>query len=244
MLIPALDILDGNVVRLYQGDYSQVTPFGGDALARFQAYAEAGARYLHLVDLSGARDASARQWNSLKQLIGNSPLPIQVGGGVRSLDDAQALLALGAARVVVGSLAIRQPEQVALWLNELGPQQLVLALDVRFDGNHWLPASDGWQQQAEQSLDELLAFYLAHGARHFLITDIHRDGTLAGANAPLYQRLCAQYPGIQLQASGGVATLDELPELKAAGVAGVILGKSLLAGRFSLADALQCWEDN
>ncbi|WP_341503599.1 HisA/HisF-related TIM barrel protein [Gallaecimonas sp. GXIMD4217] len=243
MLIPALDILDGQVVRLFKGDYDQVTPFGADALARFNAYAEAGAGYLHLVDLSGARDARARQWHSLETLIGNSPLPIQVGGGVRSLADARALLALGADRVVVGSLAIRAPEQVAGWLAEQDPDRLVLALDVRFDGRDWYPASDGWRQPAEQSLDALLAFYAKRGARHLLITDIDRDGTLAGANTELYQRLCDQYPGLAIQASGGVAALTELPALKRAGVAGVILGKSLLSGRFDLGEALQCWQE-
>ena len=243
MLIPALDILDGQVVRLFKGDYQQVTRYDHDPAQRFAAYAAAGARYLHLVDLSGARDANARQWPQLKEVIAQAPCPVQVGGGVRSLDDVRQLLALGADRVVVGSLAIKAPDTVARWLRELGSDQLVLALDVRFDGDDWFPASHGWLEKAEQNLDSLLAFYLAEGARHFLITDIDKDGTLSGANSALYQQLTDAYPAMALQASGGVASLAELPALKAAGVSGVILGKSLLDGKFSLKEAQQCWQN-
>ncbi|WKE64421.1 1-(5-phosphoribosyl)-5-[(5-phosphoribosylamino)methylideneamino] imidazole-4-carboxamide isomerase [Gallaecimonas kandeliae] len=243
MLIPALDILDGQVVRLFKGDYGQVTRYGDDPGARFAAYAQAGARYLHLVDLSGARNAAERQWAALREVIGQSPLPLQVGGGVRCFEDVQQLLALGAERVVVGSLAIKHPALVAGWLDALGPEKLVLALDVRFDGHDWYPASHGWQEKAEQNLDSLLAYFMDAGARHFLITDIDRDGTLGGANAELYANLTRRYPGMALQASGGVASLAELPALKAAGVKGVILGKSLLDGKFTLEEALSCWQN-
>lgn len=243
MLIPALDILDGQVVRLFKGDYGQVTRYGADPAERFAAYAHAGAQYFHLVDLSGARNAAERQWSALRDVIRQSPLPLQVGGGVRCFEDVQQLLALGADRVVVGSLAIKNPSLVAGWLDALGPEKLVLALDVRFDGNDWYPASHGWLEKAEQNLDSLLAFFMENGAKHFLITDIDRDGTLTGANADLYAALTGRYPGIALQASGGVACLAELPRLKAAGVQGVILGKSLLDGKFTLEEASACWQN-
>lgn len=242
MIIPALDLMDGGVVRLHQGDFAQRTDYAPHPLAQAQAYAEAGAPLLHIVDLDGARDPARRQLGLLRELAGLG-VPLQVGGGIREERDAEELLALGVARVVVGSLAAREPARVAGWLRDYGAERVVAALDLAPQpGGGWRPMTHGWERSGPHGLDELLHTLGAAGLKHVLCTDISRDGTLGGANAGLYRELAAAWPGVGFQASGGVAQLSELPALRAAGAAGVILGKSLLAGRFTAQQALAAWE--
>lgn len=244
MIIPAIDLINGKTVRLYQGSYAQTTEYSQSPLALRDLYAQAGASLLHLVDLSGAKNAAERQLPLLKQLMQNSPLPVQVGGGVRTEADVAQLLEAGASRVVIGSLAIREPELVATWLKRYGGERLVLALDVsiRPDGAKTLP-SHGWIEQSQLTLEALLDGYFQENARHVLCTDISKDGTLKGPNQALYQEMSARYPGILWQASGGVGSLDDIRALKPTGAAGVILGRALLEGKFTVQEAIQCWQN-
>ena len=197
-----------------------------------------------MVDLSGAKDASKRQLPLLKQLMHASPLHIQVGGGVRSEQDVVDLLDAGAGRVVIGSLAIRQPERVQGWVQKYGGEHIVLALDVAINanGDKTLP-SHGWIEQSNITLEQVLDGYLSAGAKHVLCTDISKDGTLSGSNVQLYKELAAKYPQIAWQASGGIGKLDDIRALIGSGIAGVILGRSLLEGKFTLAEALACWQN-
>lgn len=244
MMIPAIDLIDGKVVRLYQGRYDNTTEYDFSPLTLRNQYASSGAHWLHIVDLSGAKDASKRQLTLLKQLMDASPLHIQVGGGVRSEQDVTDLLDAGAGRVVIGSLAIRQPELVQNWVRKYGGEQIVLALDVAINanGDKTLP-SHGWIEQSNITLEQVLDGYINAGARHVLCTDISKDGTLSGANVRLYKELAAQYPQIQWQASGGIGKLDDIRALIGSGVAGVILGRSLLEGKFTLEEAIACWQN-
>ncbi|WP_337880845.1 1-(5-phosphoribosyl)-5-[(5-phosphoribosylamino)methylideneamino]imidazole-4-carboxamide isomerase [Rheinheimera sp.] len=244
MIIPAIDLIHGKTVRLYQGSYDQTTEYSQSPLQLRDLYAEAGAGLLHLVDLTGAKNAADRQLPLLKQLMQNAPLPVQVGGGVRSEADVEQLLEAGASRVVVGSVAIRQPELVSDWLRQYGGERIVLALDVviRADGAKTLP-SHGWIEQSELTLEQLLDCYLSSGARHVLCTDISKDGTLQGPNLALYSEVAARYPHIVWQASGGVGALSDISALKPTGVGGVILGRALLEGKFTVQEAIQCWQD-
>lgn len=244
MIIPAIDLIDGQTVRLYQGSYDQTTQYAQTPFELRDLYANAGAGVLHLVDLSGAKDASKRQLALLKQLMADTPLPIQVGGGVRTEQDVIDLLTAGASRVVIGSLAIRQPALVQQWLQSYGGDRIVLALDVAINaqGDKTLP-SHGWIEASTITLEQVLDGFIAAGAKHVLCTDISRDGTLQGPNVALYQELAASYPQIQCQASGGVGNLDHIRSLRGSGVAGVILGRALLEGKFSIAEAIQCWQN-
>ena len=244
MMIPAIDLIDGKVVRLYQGRYDATTEYEFSPLQLRNNYASAGADWLHVVDLSGAKDASKRQLPLLKQLMHASPLHIQVGGGVRSEQDVVDLLDAGAGRVVIGSLAIRQPELVQGWVQKYGGEHIVLALDVAINANgeKTLP-SHGWIEQSNITLEQVLDGYLSAGAKHVLCTDISKDGTLSGSNVQLYKELAAKYPQIAWQASGGIGKLDDIRALIGSGVAGVILGRSLLEGKFTLAEALACWQN-
>ncbi len=242
MMIPAIDLIGGQVVRLFQGDYQQKTNYTYSPKERQQAYAKAGAKVMHFVDLDGAKDSSQRQLDTLKDLVKHPEMIIQVGGGVRCEADVKQLLTLGADRVVIGSLAIKQPELVSQWLTTYGSEKIVLALDIKIDqqGNKTLP-THGWIKDSGVNLEQLLAQYQNAGIKHVLCTDISKDGTLTGTNVELYQELCQNYPEIQWQASGGIGSLEDIKALIPTGVSGVILGRSLLEGKFTLEEAIACW---
>ena len=242
MMIPAIDLIDGEVVRLFQGDYQQKTNYQYTAKERQNAYANAGATTMHFVDLDGAKDSDKRQLTLLKTLVKHDTMTIQVGGGVRCKNDVTQLLDLGADRVVIGSLAIKQPKRVQQWITEFGGKKIVLALDVKIDenGNKTLP-THGWIKDSGVNLESLIDNYIQAGLIHVLCTDISRDGTLQGSNVAMYQELCQQYPQIKWQASGGIGSLDDIKALIPTGVSGVILGRSLLEGKFTLEEAIACW---
>jgi len=244
VIIPAIDLIQGKTVRLYQGSYDKTTEYQQTPLQLRDLYAEAGAGLLHLVDLTGAKNAADRQLELLTSLMKNAPLPVQVGGGVRTAADVKQLLAAGASRVVVGSVAIREPETVQGWLRTYGSDKIVLALDVAINakGDKTLP-SHGWIEESTITLEQVLDGFIAAGAKHVLCTDISKDGTLQGPNVALYAELVQKYPQIQWQASGGVGSLADIKALKPTGVAGVILGRALLEGKFTAEEAMQCWQD-
>ncbi|WP_127021123.1 1-(5-phosphoribosyl)-5-[(5-phosphoribosylamino)methylideneamino]imidazole-4-carboxamide isomerase [Rheinheimera mangrovi] len=244
MIIPAIDLIQGKTVRLYQGSYDKTTEYQQTPLQLRDLYAKAGAGILHLVDLTGAKNAADRQLELLTTLMKNAPLPVQVGGGVRTAADVEQLLAAGASRVVVGSVAIREPETVQGWLRTYGGDKIVLALDVSINakGDKTLP-SHGWIEESTITLEQVLDGFIAAGAQHVLCTDISKDGTLQGPNVALYAELVQKYPQIQWQASGGVGSLADIKALKPTGVAGVILGRALLEGKFTVEEAIQCWQD-
>ena len=165
-------------------------------------------------------------------------MAIQAGGGVREEADVQRLFDAGVQRVVLGSVAIRDPARVADWLAKFGAERLTLALDTRHAEGRWVLPSAGWTEVEARTLDELAPWYAARGARHLLCTDIDRDGMLAGFNLDLYRHLAASVPQLALQASGGVRSLDDIRAARDAGAKAVILGRALLDGRFTVAEAL------
>lgn len=244
MIIPALDLIDGTVVRLHQGDYAKQRDYGNAPLPRLQDYAAQGASLLHLVDLTGAKEPSRRQIPLLKKLVAGVDVPVQVGGGVRSEEDVAALLEAGVARVVVGSTAVTSPEKVKAWFRRFGGDQLVLALDVRIDnqGNKQVAVS-GWQENSGVTLEALVETYQPVGLKHVLCTDISRDGTLAGSNVSLYQEICVRWPEVAFQSSGGIGSLNDIAALRDTGVRGVIVGRALLEGKFTVKEAIQCWQN-
>lgn len=238
---PALDIRDGRVVRLAQGDYARETRYGDDPLPRALAFAQAGARWMHLVDLDAARAGGYTLAGLLGQITRVAGVQVQTGGGVRSRDDVARILDAGAGRVVVGSLAVREPRTVAAWLAEFGGERITVALDTRRDAaGAWRLPVHGWTEDAGATLDALLPGYLHAGLRHLLCTDIARDGMLSGPNLALYAHLRALAPGVAVQASGGVRDAHDVQTTREAGCAGAVLGRALLEGRLRLADALAC----
>lgn len=244
MIIPALDLIDGKVVRLHQGDYGQQRDYGSDPLPRLQGYEAQGAQVLHLVDLTGAKDPAKRQIPLLQKLLAGVSVPVQVGGGVRTEEDVAALLQAGVARVVIGSTAVKSPEKVQQWFKRFGADALVLALDVRIDeAGRKQVAVSGWQENSGVTLEALVEAYLPFGLKHVLCTDISRDGTLAGSNVALYEEVCARYPQVAFQSSGGIGELNDIRALRGTGVQGVIVGRALLEGKFTVTEAIQCWQN-
>ena len=242
MIIPAIDLIGGCVVRLHQGDYGARRDYGEDPLARLQRYQASGAQLLHIVDLTGAKDPKARQIPLLRELLGNLSIPVQTGGGIRSADDVRSLLDAGAARVVVGSAAVKRTDEVAGWMKTFGADKLVLALDVRINkaGNAEVAVS-GWQENSGVLMDDLIRAFEPAGLRYVLTTDISKDGTLAGPNTALYAKLAQTFPNIDFQASGGIGSLDDIRAVSHTGAAGVIVGRALLEGKFTLEEAIECW---
>ena len=242
MIIPAIDLIDGKVVRLYQGDYGQQTTFDLSPLAQLQSYQDQGAKWLHIVDLTGAKEPAKRQTTLIAKLTAGLSANIQVGGGIRTEEQVAELLSLGVKRVVIGSLAIKEPELVKGWFNKFGSEAICLALDVNINqSGEKIVAVSGWQSGGGKSLESIVEDFSQVGLKHALVTDISRDGTLTGANTALYRELSSRYPDIAWQASGGIATLEDVAAVRDSGAAGIIIGKALLINQFNVAEAIQCW---
>jgi phosphoribosylformimino-5-aminoimidazole carboxamide ribotide isomerase len=240
-LIPAIDLLGGRCVRLLRGDFGAVTEYERDPIELASAYRAAGARRLHVVDLDGARTGNPANTAIIRRLAGDKSMAVQVGGGIRTLAAATALLAAGAERVVVGSIAVDEPDTVLDWLADLGVDRLVLAFDVTLEEASGDPivVTHGWTRSSGRSLWELMDRYCSADARHFLCTDVRRDGTLAGANNQLYADCVQRYPAARIMASGGLSSASDIPALARTGVAAAITGKALLDGRLSLEELRQ-----
>ncbi|MCL1045924.1 1-(5-phosphoribosyl)-5-[(5-phosphoribosylamino)methylideneamino]imidazole-4-carboxamide isomerase [Shewanella electrodiphila] len=242
MIIPAIDLIDGQVVRLYQGDYQQKTTFDLSPLAQLQSYEAQGAKLLHIVDLTGAKDPEKRQIKLISELAAGLNTDIQVGGGIRSEQQVKELLDIGVKRVVIGSLAVKEPELVKSWFVKYGSDAICLALDVNInEQGEKIVAVSGWQTGGGKSLESLVSEFDTVGLKHALVTDISRDGTLQGANTDLYQELASTYPEINWQASGGIATLDDVAAVRNSKANGIIIGKALLIENFTVAEAIACW---
>ncbi|MGL4860165.1 MAG: 1-(5-phosphoribosyl)-5-[(5-phosphoribosylamino)methylideneamino]imidazole-4-carboxamide isomerase [Enterobacteriaceae bacterium] len=244
MIIPAIDLIEGRVVRLHQGDYAQQRHYDDDPLTSLQEYQRQGAQVLHLVDLSGAKEPKARQITLLRRLLAGVTIPVQVGGGIRTEEEISTMLEAGARRVVIGSTAVKQPQLVQQWFERYGAEALVLALDVRINeqGVRHIAVS-GWQEESPATLEQMLDHYLPFGLKHVLCTDISRDGTLHGSNVQLYKEISQRYPQIALQSSGGIGALSDIADLRPTGVSGVIVGRALLDGNFTLTEAISCWQN-
>lgn len=241
IIYPAIDLRGGRVVRLTEGKFDQEKSYGDDPLAVAKDFAASGATWLHVVDLDGAKDPAKRQTALVQKLTRESGLRMQTGGGIRDESQIAALLEAGAQRVIVGSLAAKQPELVRGWLKKFGAEKIILSPDVRLDADGTpRVAAAGWQESTGVALDDFLNGFLAAGLIHILCTDISRDGKLTGPNSALYARLVKKFPALQIQASGGVSSLDDLRVLKTTGSAGAIVGRALYEKKFTLKEALAC----
>ena len=238
---PAIDVREGRVVRLAQGDYARQTRYERDPLETARRYASQGATWLHLVDLDAARAGGYTLVPLLREICAFTGLKVQTGGGVRVRDDVARILAAGAARVVIGSLAVKAPERVLEWIAEFGVDRITVALDCRQDeAGIWSLPVHGWTETAASTLDVLAVRYADAGLEHLLSTDIARDGMLSGPNEDLYAHLRTIAPRLRVQASGGVREVADVAAAKAQGCAGIVLGRALLEGKLDLEEALAC----
>lgn len=236
IVYPAIDLMDGRCVRLAQGRFDEATVYSDDPAEALARFAEAGARWVHMVDLDGAKAGRPVQHDLLAQLSASAPVKLQVAGGFRDATSVAAALDAGASRVVIGSLAVRDPEAVRAIIAEHGGDRVVLALDVNIVGGMPMVATAGWTQTSGRTLYDIASEYI--DGRHLLVTDISRDGMMLGPNLPLVREAAGRVRRMGLQASGGVASTADIVALAQAGAAGVVIGKALWEGRIDLAEAI------
>ncbi len=233
-LIPALDIIDGQCVRLTQGDYGRQTTYSGSPVAIARGFEEAGAERLHLVDLDGAKGGGIVNHQVLADIKAGTGLTVDFGGGIKGDRDIQCAFDQGADQVTVGSVAVKEPERALAWLAYYGGEALILGADLR--GRK--VATSGWKEESDTDVYEFLEYYGRAGMKCCICTDIARDGMLEGPALELYADLLRAFPHLQLIASGGVGNLDHLRQLNETGVHGVIIGKALHEGRFTFEEAM------
>ncbi len=233
--IPAIDLIDGQVVRLFQGDYAKQTSYSRDPLTYAKEISDSGLEYLHLVDLSGAKEGRLVHDQLMSELVKQTGLKVDFGGGVKTKEDVECLLNSGANQVVIGSLCVKEPETVVSWLQEFGTERFLLALDT--DGFNL--KINGWQDKSGVTLEQTMNYFKKFEGLTILTTDIRRDGTGQGPSVDLYLDLVVQFPKQRWIASGGVETLDDLVELRKVGCYGCVIGKALLDGKISLYELKQ-----
>ncbi len=238
-LFPAIDLKGGQCVRLTQGDFDTAKIYESDPLAQAEKFAQAGAKWLHVVDLDGARVGEMQQLDIVSKIAAQSPLKVEVGGGIRSAQMIEKLLNAGVERVVIGSLAVKNRPLVQEWLKTFEPQRIVLAFDIKYtDGNPEV-LTHGWQSGSQQLLWDVLDAYEQSGLTNVMCTDVTRDGMLAGIDAGFYKTICAQAPHLDVLASGGVKGLEDLLNLAKVPVAGAIVGKAIYEGKIDLTQAVR-----
>lgn len=234
-LIPAIDIIGGRCVRLTKGDYSTEKVYADDPAKVARRMEELGFRRLHVVDLDGARSKHVINLDVLRRITQETQLVVDFGGGVKTEQDLRLAFNAGAAMVTVGSIAVTEPERVLGWLQEFGPERLVLGADVR-DGRISI---NGWKEESQQELLPFLNQYMAAGMKHVLCTEISKDGMLQGPATPLYRSIMSAFPQCDLIASGGVSCIEDIRQLAEAGIPAVVFGKAIYEGRINLQQLLE-----
>jgi len=241
MIFPAMDLMDGGCVRLLKGDFEARTNYHADPVEVAQTYATAGAKWMHIVDLDGAKSGKTEQSDLILKIANSAKIKVQTGGGLRDLEQIRKLLDGGVDRVVIGSLAVKNPQMVKHWIRELGSDAICIALDVnQGEEGEYRPATKGWTEPSKKTLWEVLDGYLGTGLRTTLVTDIGRDGMQKGGNVDLYKRIQKDFPTLDLITSGGVGNLSHVKKLKTLKPHGIIIGKALYEGNFTLGDAISC----
>ena len=237
-IFPAIDMRGGKCVRLYKGDYAKETIYGESPFDMAKSFADAGATFVHMVDLDGAKDGSRVHAADVIRVAKELPIQVQIGGGIRSEADVAYYLENGVDRVIIGSLAIREPELVVAMIVKFGAEKIVIGLDAK-DG---MVATHGWLETSDQSAVDVGKYFVENGAKYFIFTDIATDGTLQGPNIQANE-LLANETNAQVIVSGGMSSLQDIQAVKKAAqntsINGVIIGKALYTNQFTLEEALE-----
>ena len=233
-LIPAIDIINGQCVRLTKGDYDQKTVYRDSPAEVAKEFEEIGFRRLHVVDLDGAKSKHIVNDAVLTAITTETNLVVDFGGGIKTDEDIEKAFAAGASMVTVGSIAVTQPELFMGWLDKYGPERMILGADVR----HGKISINGWKEDSTEDLLPFLRKYIEAGVRNVLCTEISKDGTLSGPAISLYSEVMNTYPELHLIASGGVSSLDDIKALDAAGIPAVVFGKAIYEGRINLRELI------
>lgn len=234
ILFPAIDLIDGKAVRLYKGDYAQMTVYSDDPVSVARSFEQAGATHLHVVDLQGARDGGTPNFRTVSNIIGNTSLCVEIGGGIRDMDTVEKYLNAGAFRVILGTAALTDPEFLVQAVTKYG-DKIAVGADLR-DG---MVATHGWLETSQVSGYEFIENMQSIGVKVIICTDISKDGVLGGTNRALYQSLQEKFPDMKFTASGGISDLETVKALKDMHMYGAILGKALYTGALDLATAVK-----
>lgn len=229
-IIPAIDIIEGKCVRLSKGDFSQKTIYNENPAEVARRFYQAGIQFLHVVDLDGAKTGKITNWKTVEEVVTNSGLTVDFGGGIRTSDDISRLLDLGISQVNIGSLAVKDPRQFKDWLKSFGGDRLILSVDIEKDS----VAAEGWRSTSGKNPVSFIGEFMEGGLRYVTSTDISRDGMLTGPNTDLYRRLVKAFPSLKVVASGGVSSIEDVKALEPTGVDGVIIGKAIYEGKIEL----------
>ncbi len=237
-IIPAIDIINGQCVRLEKGDYARQTTYHTDPLEVAKSFEDHGLIYLHLVDLDGAKAGTLKNWKVIEQICTQTNLIVDVGGGIKRYEDVQKALDAGARQINVGSLAVKSPDTVSQWIETLGAEVIILSADVR----EGYIAIHGWQTLTDIGITDFVQQYALMGIQYIACTDIAKDGMMAGASFGLYESLLASFPDLHLIASGGISSVEDLGRLAQMGMDGAIIGKAIYEGLLPL-EQLKKWGD-
>lgn len=229
-IIPAIDIIDGKCVRLSKGDYATRKVYNEDPLEVAKAYVDYGLKYLHLVDLDGAKAKSIVNHNILERLASKTDLKIDFGGGLKSDEDLRIAFDCGANQITGGSIAVKNPEIFKQWIQQYGKDKIILGADVKGDNI----AVSGWLETSEEKINPFIETYQKEGIKYVICTDISKDGMLEGPAFDLYEKLITTNPKISLIASGGISTESEFPVLSKMGCEAVIVGKAIYEKKITL----------
>jgi len=229
-ILPAIDIKEGQAVRLFKGDFNQKTVVNPDVIGQSKIFAQAGIDFIHVVDLDGALDGRATNRDLIAKLKKESGLGVEVGGGIRTLEQIEDYLAVGIDRVIIGSMAVKNPDFVKAALEKFGSDKIVVGIDAK----NGMVATEGWLETSNVDYISLAKAMEKIGVTLFVYTDVDRDGTLTGPNFGHYERLVAELTTAKVIASGGIAEQSDLVKLQEIGVAGTIVGKAYYNGNISL----------
>lgn len=229
-IIPAIDIIDGKCVRLTQGDYDQKKVYNDDPVEVAKMFEAHGIRRLHTVDLDGARSQHVVNYKTIERIADHTSLVIDFGGGIKSDEDINIAFDSGASMVTIGSIAVKKPELFEQWLERYNDNKIILGADVK---NGFI-SINGWKEEGEEMLMPFLRNYVAKGVDNVLCTDISRDGMLKGPAIDLYKEIVAEFPNLNLIASGGVSCIEDIEALNLAGVPSVVFGKAIYEGKIKM----------
>ena len=237
-LIPAIDIIEGQCVRLTKGDYDQKTVYRDSPAEVAKEFEQIGFKRLHVVDLDGAKSKHIVNSEVLRRVTTDTQLVVDFGGGIKTDEDIEKAFAAGASMVTIGSIAVTDPDLFMGWLEKYGAEHIILGADVR----HGKISINGWKEDSAEDLLPFLKKYVDAGVKNVLCTEISKDGTLTGPAIELYQSIMAAYPGLHLIASGGVSSIDDIKALEAAGIPAVVFGKAIYEGKINL-NELWDWQN-
>ena len=234
-LIPAIDIINGQCVRLTKGDYDQKKVYNDDPAAVAKEFEQAGFRRLHIVDLDGAKSKHIVNDDVLRRITSETGLIVDFGGGIKTGEDIEKAFEAGASMVTVGSIAVTQPQLFITWLTQYGADKMILGADVR----NGMISINGWKEDSTEELLPFLKKYIDSGVKNVLCTEISKDGTLQGPAVTLYKEVMKAYPQLHLIASGGVSRKEDIEELEREGIPAVVFGKAIYEGRIDLKELLK-----